>query len=262
MLRICDWVMIVINLPTQGFDPTEAVIPWSVLTQHGINVGFATPDKKTSQADKRMVTQGLGLLSPFLMTPKKVLKLYQDMIETPAFKNPLAYEEIEVEPLQGMIFPGGHGEGIKSMLESDILHQKIVQCFNQNKIIGALCTGVLTVARSINPQTQKSVLFHKKTTAVTRWMELSGWYLTRHYFNDYYRVYPITAQDEIEVLLNNKNQFVAGGFRVFPMTYTKHFLHYQFTVLDGNYLSGRWPGDCCRFAGDLLRLVRNQFKEE
>ncbi len=254
--------MLVISLPTQGFDPTEAVIPWNALSQTGIRICFATPDKQPSQADSRMVSKGLGLLSPFLMTSKPVQQMYLNMIQTPEFTHPLAYEEIDTEQILGMVFPGGHGEGIKSMLESEILHQKIVQCFNQNKIIGALCTGVLTVARSIDPQTQQSVLFNKKTTAVTRWMELSGWYLTRRYFHDYYRIYPVTAQDEIELLLSNKNQFCSGGFRVFPMKYTKHFLHHQFTVIDGNYLSGRWPGDCYRFACDLVKLVQNQPQEK
>ncbi|KTD19242.1 type 1 glutamine amidotransferase domain-containing protein [Legionella jordanis] len=250
--------MFVINLPEQGFDPSEAAIPWYALSKSGFKVFFATPDKQVSSADNRMVTQGLGLLSPFLMTSKSALNLYQQMIKTPEFKRPFAYKDINTEAIDGMIFPGGHGEGIKSMLESPILHQKIVECFDQNKIIAALCTGVLTVARSIDPKTQKSVLFNKKTTAVTRWMELSGWYLTRRYFNDYFRVYPTTAQDEIENLLRNKSQFYTGGTKVFPMKYTEYFLYNQFTVLDGNYLSGRWPGDCCRFAQNLIRLAKNQ----
>ncbi|STX27968.1 DJ-1 family protein [Legionella beliardensis] len=254
--------MFIISLPEQGFDPSEAVIPWHILSQAGCRVCFATPDKQVSKADKRMVTQGLGLLSPFLMTSKIALDLYQCMIKTPEFKQPFAYEEINTEEIYGMIFPGGHGEGIKSMLESQILHKKIVECFNQNKIIGALCTGVLTVARSIDPKTQKSVLFNKKTTAVTRWMELSGWYLTRHYFHNYYRIYPTTAQDEIEKLLSNRKQFYTGGARVFPMKYSKRFLYNQFTVLDGNYVSGRWPGDCYRFAHDLVRLVKRQGVEK
>ncbi len=248
---------VIINLPQQGFDPTEAAVPWRILTQHGVKVIFSTPDKTLSGADKRMVSEGLGLLSPFLMTPKKVLKIYEQMIETREFKNPLAYDEIDIEGIEGMIFPGGHGEGIKSMLESAILHQKIVECFERNKIVGALCTGVLTVARSVNPKTQQSVLFDKKTTSVTRWMELTGWYLTRRYFKDYYRVYPTSAQDEITSWLKNKKQYCTGGLRVFPMTYTKYFLTGQYTVIDGNYLSGRWPGDSYRFAKSYLNVLKN-----
>lgn len=248
--------MFVINLPEQGFDPTEVTIPWYFLCTAGIQVAFATPDRKPAIADARMVSQGLGLLSPFLMTRHVVLKWYQQMIATAEFRHPLAYEEIDTAVISGMVFPGGHGEGIKTMLESEVVQQKVVECFNYNKIIGALCTGVLAVARSIDPKTQKSVIFDKKTTAVTRWMELSGWYLTRHYFNNYYRVYPITAQDEIEQLLKDRKQFLTGKIRVVPMQYTKSLLCGQFTVIDGNYLSGRWPGDCYRFARDLIYLVK------
>ena len=249
-------MMIIINLPLRGFDPTETAIPWYFLSKANIRVAFATPDGQPAHADERMTYQGLGLLSPFLMTRKKVLQQYQEMIQTQEFKNPLSYQEINTDSIMGMVFPGGHGEGIKSMLESTLLQQKIVECFDQNKVIAALCTGVLTVARSIDPKTQKSVLFNRKTTAVTRWMELSGWYLTRRFFNDYYRIYPITAQDEIQKLLKSPNQFFTGKARVFPMQFTRKFLYNQFTVQDENYLSGRWPGDCYRFALELVQLVQ------
>lgn len=173
--------MIIINLPLRGFDPTETAIPWYFLSKANIRVAFATPDGQPAHADERMTYQGLGLLSPFLMTRKKVLQQYQEMIQTQEFKNPLSYQEINTDSIMGMVFPGGHGEGIKSMLESTLLQQKIVECFDQNKVIAALCTGVLTVARSIDPKTQKSVLFNRKTTAVTRWMA-NGKHLQRQLF--------------------------------------------------------------------------------
>ncbi|MFJ1268227.1 type 1 glutamine amidotransferase domain-containing protein [Legionella lytica] len=250
--------MVIINLPLRGFDPTETAIPWYFLSKANIPVTFATPNGQPAYADERMTCQGLGLLSPFLMTRKNVLQKYKEMTCTKEFQHPHSYQEIDTNSIWGMVFPGGHGEGIKSMLESTVLYQKIVECFDQNKVIAALCTGVLTVARSIDPKTQKSVLFDRKTTAVTRWMELSGWYLTHHFFNDYYRIYPITAQDEIQQLLKKTNQFFTGKARVFPMQFTNNFLYSQFTVQDGNYLSARWPGDCYRFALELVHLVQKQ----
>ncbi len=66
--------------------------------------------------------------------------------------------------------------------------------------------------------------------------------LTRKWYGNYYRVYPVTAQDEIESLLQNKKQFQEGGIRIFPAQYTPHMRTFQFIVRDGNYLSGRWPG--------------------
>lgn len=250
--------MIIINLPTHGFDPTETTVPWYFLTQANIPVLFATPDKQQATADPRMVSKGLGLLSPLLMTRSKVLRFYDEMLKTQAFQKPLSYEEINTNNILGMVFPGGHGEGIKSMLESSILQQKVVECFAQNKVIAALCTGVLAVARSIDPQTKKSVLFNRKTTAVTRWMELTGWYLTKYFFNNYYRIYPETAQDEIQKLLKNPEQFLSGKARLIPTQFSSKFLSGQFIVKDGNYLSGRWPGDCYRFSLELIQIVKKQ----
>jgi len=251
----------IINLPRGGFDPTETTIPWLFLTKIGAQVLFATPDGNPATADQRMITKGLGLLSPFLMTSRKVLALYDQMITTPQFRNPIAYQDIEPRKIVGLHIPGGHGEEIKSMLESEILQQKISECFLLDKVVSAICTGVLTVARSKDPQTQKSVIYYRRTTAVTRWMELSGWYLTRRWYGNYYRVYPETAQDEIESLLQNKNQFQSGGLRTFPAQYTQYAPALQFIVRDGNYLSGRWPGDCYRFALELVQMIQKKQRE-
>ena len=43
----------------------------------------------------------------------------------------------------------------------------------------------------------KSVLYGKKTTALTKQMELIAWRLTRSYLGDYYRTYQTTVEDEV-----------------------------------------------------------------
>jgi hypothetical protein len=47
----------------------------------------------------------------------------------------------------------------------------------------------------------KSVLYGKKTTALTKQMELIAWRLTRLYLGDYYRTYPTTVEDEVRSAL-------------------------------------------------------------
>ncbi|MDP3269765.1 MAG: type 1 glutamine amidotransferase domain-containing protein [Legionella sp.] len=249
---------VVISLPEYGFDPTEATIPWLYLKHANITVHFATPDGYPAKADDRMLKQGLGLLSPLLMTRKSVIDLHQKMIQTNEFLNPLAYEQIDTSAISAVVFPGGHGEGIKSMLESSIIHKKIVECFKSNKVVGALCTGVLTVARSINPETGESVLYNKNTTAITAWMEQLSWRITYPWYKNYFRIYPISAQKEIEQLLLSPKQFHIGKWNYFPMQYTTHFYSQQFVVIDGNYLSGRWPGDCYKFGRELVSMVKRQ----
>ncbi|HRD68548.1 MAG TPA: type 1 glutamine amidotransferase domain-containing protein [Legionella sp.] len=249
---------VVINLPEYGFDPTEATVPWSFLKHANMAVQFATPKGLVAKADDRMIKQGLGLLSPLLMTRKSVIDLYEEMIQSKEFLNPLPYEQIDTFAISAAVFPGGHGEGIKSMLESSILQKKIVECFKLNKVIGALCTGVLVVARSINPETGKSVLFDKNTTAITAWMEQLSWRITYPWYKNYFRIYPVSAQKEIEQLLQSPKQFHIGKWNYFPMQYTSHFYSQQFVVIDGNYISGRWPGDCYKFGCELVSMVKRQ----
>lgn len=55
---------ILIPLPSTDFDPTEAGVPWRILTRVGHTVRFATPDGAQAAADPIMVTgKGLGLLA-------------------------------------------------------------------------------------------------------------------------------------------------------------------------------------------------------
>ncbi len=42
---------ILIPVPAYGFAPTEAAIPWKILSEKGLDIGFATPDGKQACAD-------------------------------------------------------------------------------------------------------------------------------------------------------------------------------------------------------------------
>jgi hypothetical protein len=51
---------ILLPLPAQDFDPSEAAVSWRVLVNAGHVVGFATPDGRAAVADDIMLT-GKGL---------------------------------------------------------------------------------------------------------------------------------------------------------------------------------------------------------
>jgi protease I len=58
---------IIIPLPHYGFGPTEAAIPWKLLSENNIAVAFTTPDGMQGKADERMLTgKGLGIWKPIL----------------------------------------------------------------------------------------------------------------------------------------------------------------------------------------------------
>ena len=52
------------------------------------------------------------------------------------YKNPISYTNINVNEYDSILLPGGHAEGMNTMLESEILQEKISQFFIQKKIIG------------------------------------------------------------------------------------------------------------------------------
>ena len=84
-------------------------------------------------------------------------------------------------------------------------------------------------------------------------MELGAWALTCIWLGNYYRTNPKTVEDEVTEFLATPLDFVKG-----PAGITRdnpENLNAGFTVLDGQYLSARWPGDAHRFGVGFARLL-------
>jgi protease I len=128
----------------------------------------------------------------------------------------------------------------------------VTTAFERDIPVGAICHGVIVTARSKN-KNGRSVLFGRKTTALTRSLEISGWVLTVAWLGNYYRTYPETVQEEVTGVLANPDDFAVGPFALFRDSRDR--LDRGFTVRDGNYLSARWPGDAHRFAADYADML-------
>jgi protease I len=249
----CGMANVLMPLPDEGFDPTETGVPWRTLRQCGHNVVFATPTGEIGRPDPRMLTgEGLGILAAVLKADNNGLSAYREMSTTAEFQRPLSYAEVRVENLDGLILPGGHAKGVRPYLESNLLQTIVAHFFAAGKPIGAVCHGVLVAARSRGPD-GKSVLYGKRTTALTKFMELTAWALTFLYLGDYYRTYQTTVEDQVRSVLAARADFIRGPM---PMVRdSPNRLSAGFTVRDGNYLSARWPGDAHRFSSDFASMV-------
>ncbi|MDZ4725720.1 MAG: type 1 glutamine amidotransferase domain-containing protein [Leptospira sp.] len=248
--------MIIIPIPEEDFDPSETSIPWKILTNHQIKVQFSTPNGKPGHADERMLKgTGLGILKKSLMANSDALACYAEMEKDISFLNPIPYDQIKEEQFAGMILPGGHAKGMKPYLESKVLQNLIVKFFKNNKPVGAICHGVLLVARSIDPNTNLSILNDYHTTSLLKRQELLAYHLTRLWLGDYYLTYPITVEDEIKTFLKEKDQFHRGNIGL--IRDSEHNLNSGFTVLDRNFLSARWPGDAHKFSYDFINLLNH-----
>jgi putative intracellular protease/amidase len=241
-------------LPASDYDPTESGLAWQALVDAGIEVRFATPDGTAAFADRRLTDEGFSLLSPFLMTKREALATYRRMAADPRFLSPTSHAEVELGPGDGIYVPGGHAKGVRTLIESEPAQELVTRAMADGLPLGAVCHGVLLLARATDPATGRSPLHGKRTTALTESMELTAWNLTRLWLGDYYRTYPETVQSEVTAALADPSDFDAGprlSRRDSPGR-----LDRGFTVRDGNYISARWPGDCHRLAVEFAELVR------
>jgi protease I len=244
---------VLIPIPSQDFDPTEAAVPWKTLRALGHKVVFATPDGKPARADERILTgRGLGVLARVLMADANGRQAYAEMAESAEFRQPMAWSEARISDIQGLLLPGGHAPGMKPYLESSVLQSLIAAAFAARTPVGAICHGVVLAARSRGAD-GRSVLHGRKTTALTKPMELTAWSLTCAWLGNYYRTYPITVEDEVVAALAAPRDFARGP------TSTKRdapdLLDIGFTLRDGQYLSARWPGDAHRFAAEFAGML-------
>jgi len=249
---------IIIPLPDYGFDPSEVAIPWRLLTDHNIEVIFATPKGGVAAADSVMLKgKGLGLLKPLLRARDDARGAYQQMIASPEFTAPISYSQLTLSRYDGLLLPGGHDKAIKPYLESALLQSVVVDCFKQKKIVAAICHGVVLVARSRDAETGLSVLANFETTALLKSQELTAYNLTRLWLDDYYLTYPeTTVEQEVTEALAKAEQFKSGPLPLFKDR--ERHLAAGFVVKDRHYLSARWPGDIYTFSHALLEMIQQQ----
>ena len=168
---------VLIPIPDRDFDPTEVAVSWQVLRANGHRVVFATESGTPGVADDIMVTgRGLDFWSALpvlsaitvvgrmLRANKDARRAYQDMLASAEYQHPSSWAETTLDGIDGLLLPGGHrARGMRSYIDSDVLHRLVVDAFARREIVGAICHGVLLAARSVDPATGHSVLYGHRT---------------------------------------------------------------------------------------------------
>lgn len=264
-------------IPARDFDPTEVAISWKTLTGRGHDVVFATPDGRPGAADPIMLTgRGLPLVGGLLRANAEARAAYAAMLADPAFQSPLKWSDIATTAFQGLLLPGGHrARGMREYLESPLLQAAVVRAFAAGKPVGAICHGVLLAARSIDPFTGRSVLYGRKTTALTWTLERSASALARTFRfwdRNYYRTYVeapgqpagfMSVQAEVTRALARPDDF--RDVQVGVTEYKRKAsglardsvgdFRPSFVIRDGQYVSARWPGDAHAFAATVATML-------
>src|SRR5207302_11512990 len=130
-----------------------------------------------------------------LMADASAVRCYHELEAAADFVSPIAYASADASDFDALLLPGGHDKGMREYLESDVLQRAVAAFFAADQPVAAICHGTLLAARS--RLGQRSVLWGKRTTGLTRRQELTAWYLTRAQLGDYYRTYETPMADEL-----------------------------------------------------------------
>ena len=273
---------VLIPIPDRDFDPTEVAVSWRVVTRSGHRVTFATESGTPGAADDIMVTgRGLDfwsalpvlgsipLIGLILRANNAGRGAYQDMLRSAEYQHPISWSQATLDGIDALLLPGGHrARGMRSYIDSAILQQLVVDAFARGVMVAAICHGVLLAARSVDPATGRSVLYGRRTTALTWALERTAWQLTRvtrFWDRNYYRTYTeepgqpggyMSVQSEVTRALKDPTDFcdVTRGSPHWRLKTsgmvrdTATDSRPAFVVDDGNYVSARWPGDTHTFA--------------
>ncbi len=242
---------ILLPLPDRDFDTTEVAVPWRVLTDRGHEVVFATQTGSVvPSCDPKLLT---GVLFGKLGAEPEPISFYEGLTEDPGFRAPLPWAEVEPAEFDGLILPGGHAQGMRQYLEDAELQGKVASFWQLARPVGAICHGVIVLARSVDPAGGRSLLAGRRTTCLPKYMERGGFLLTAWKLGRYYRTSKAYVEEEVVAALGP-----SGGFERGPRTTKRGTMaddSEAFVVQDGNYLSARWPGDAYLFAKHFDRML-------
>jgi putative intracellular protease/amidase len=281
---------ILIVLPKRDFDPSEVAVTWKVLGDAGNSVIFATPDGLPAAADPLMlsgeeldlwgripVLRKIKLLGLALRANSDARRAYASMQTSRSFSAPVPYASLNIDQYDGLVLPGGHwARGMRQYLEATLLQRFVGDFFDADKPVAAICHGVVLAARSLSARTGKSVLYGRKSTALTWRLEKTAWstmkYFGRVWDPTYYRTYlevgtePLGyrgVQAEVSRALASPADFcdvpkqASNYFRKTSGLFrdSDEDKRPAWVVRDRRYVSARWPGDVHAFAAAFAAVL-------
>jgi putative intracellular protease/amidase len=244
---------VLMPLPDRDFDVTEVAVPWQILRAAGHQAVFATERAGTvPAADPRLLT---GVLFGQLGAAPAARAAYAELAGASEFTATQGWADLDMTGFDGLLLAGGHAPGMRQYLGSAVLRDQVARFWALGRPVGAICHGVLILARTRDPETGRSILAARRTTCLPAYLERTAYLTTAWRLGRYYRTYPAYVEHEVKAALDDPaRQFQRG-----PVTLTRRGTPDDdtpaFTVADGSYLSARWPGDAYLFGRQFRDLL-------
>jgi putative intracellular protease/amidase len=239
---------ILMPLPDHDFDPTEASIPWKACYDQGWKVTISTEHGNVPQTDLNRLK---GPLPGLLSASAKAQAAYALMSHDPSFLHPISYSEIVPEQYEAIIIPGGDALRMRQYLENTELQGKVLEFFQREKLVGAMCHGILVLARAMDALTGRSVLYGHKLTALPKSIDLFAYRADKMLVKHGYIMYSQCVEDEVRSCLEHHDDFVSGPGLFTPYVYSA-----------GNLITSRWYMDAEVFAVRFVDELRHRMIPE
>ena len=195
-----------------------------------------------------------GVLFGRLGAEAEPIAFYEQLVQAPEFRDPIAWSDIDPDGFDGLVLPGGHAPGMRQYLASTALQDKVAAYWQLDRPVGAICHGVIVLARATDPATGRSVIADKRTTCLP---EVHG--ARRRSTPPPGGLGATTAPTPRTSKTRSSRRSTMPGSSCAvpeaPSAATPATIAMRSWSRTGNYLSARWPGDAYLFAERFDELL-------
>ena len=147
----------------------ELQAPWDALKKAGFEVTMATPQgKKPLPFVISVDPEFVDPLQGYKVNPPEVCSRVKEILDSDEWNHPISIADAKMEDYDAIVLTGGPGVCL-DVTNNMKVHDLILNAVKSDKLIGAICYSVGTLAFTRNPDNgYKSVVFGKKVTAHPR----------------------------------------------------------------------------------------------
>lgn len=147
----------------------ELQAPWDAFKKAGFEVMMATPKGKKPLPFALSVDPDFeDPLQHYKVNPPEVCNRVKEILSGEEWNNPIKIADVKMADYDAIVLTGGPGVCL-DITNNPKVHKLILDAFNNNKLIGAICYSVAALAFTRNPNNNyRSIIYGKKVTAHPR----------------------------------------------------------------------------------------------